>query len=93
MPAWFGAFVVIVFAGGAGDKNLLAYDAETGREIWRFWTVPGDPAKGYYSYDVGSWHLIALNSNCTIVACGADGLSSACALATRLKYSNARRSS
>jgi hypothetical protein len=29
----------------------------------------------------------------TIVACGADGLSSACALAMRLKYSKARRSS
>src|SRR3978361_2412328 len=28
----------------------------------------------------------------TIAACGADGLSSACALAMRLKYSNARRS-
>src|SRR5437762_4688699 len=28
-----------------------------------------------------------------MVACGADGLSSACALAMRLKYSNARRSS
>ncbi len=24
----------------------------------------GDPAEGYYSLDVGSWHLIALNSNC-----------------------------
>jgi hypothetical protein len=29
----------------------------------------------------------------TIVACGADGLSSACALAMRLKYSKARTSS
>jgi chitodextrinase len=29
----------------------------------------GDPSKGYYSFDVGSWHLISLNSNCTIVAC------------------------
>jgi hypothetical protein len=24
----------------------------------------GDRDKGYYSFDVGSWHLIALNSNC-----------------------------
>jgi hypothetical protein len=32
----------------------------------------GDPAKGYYSFDVGSWHLIALNSNCAEVnGCGA----------------------
>jgi hypothetical protein len=26
---------------------------------------------GYYSIDVGSWHLIALNSNCTKVSCSA----------------------
>ena len=23
----------------------------------------GDPAKGYYSYDLGAWHIVALNSN------------------------------
>lgn len=25
----------------------------------------GDPKKGYYSYNIGDWHLIALNSNCS----------------------------
>jgi hypothetical protein len=29
----------------------------------------GDRTKGYYSFDVGSWHLIALNSNCSKVSC------------------------
>ena len=24
----------------------------------------GNPGQGYYSYDIGAWHLIALNSNC-----------------------------
>lgn len=24
----------------------------------------GDPFKGYYSFDVGHWHIVALNSNC-----------------------------
>ena len=28
-----------------------------------FGAAAGDPAKGYYSYDVGSWHIIALNSS------------------------------
>ena len=28
-----------------------------------FGTAAGDPAKGYYSYDLGDWHVIALNSN------------------------------
>jgi acid phosphatase type 7 len=27
----------------------------------------GDRTKGYYSYDLGSWHLVALNSNCARV--------------------------
>jgi acid phosphatase type 7 len=29
----------------------------------------GERGKGYYSYDLGSWHLIALNSNCSKVSC------------------------
>jgi len=33
----------------------------------------GEPDKGYYSYDLGSWHLIALNSECDrIGGCGAS---------------------
>jgi hemolysin type calcium-binding protein/calcineurin-like phosphoesterase family protein len=32
----------------------------------------GDRDKGFYSFDIGTWHLIALNTSdhCTIVACG-----------------------
>ncbi|MEA2622083.1 MAG: hypothetical protein QOH61_993, partial [Chloroflexota bacterium] len=29
----------------------------------------GDPSKGYYSYDYGTWHVIVLNSNCTVISC------------------------
>ncbi len=29
-----------------------------------FCDAAGAPFKGYYSYDVGAWHLIVLNSNC-----------------------------
>jgi hypothetical protein len=29
----------------------------------------GQARSGYYSWDLGSWHLIALNSNCDDVAC------------------------
>ncbi len=35
-----------------------------------FDTAAGDPGKGYYSYDVGSWHMISLNSNCSFVVGG-----------------------
>ena len=29
----------------------------------------GERGKGYYSFDIGAWHLIALNSNCSKVSC------------------------
>jgi hypothetical protein len=29
----------------------------------------GPRGKGYYSFDVGSWHLVALNSNCDRIRC------------------------
>jgi acid phosphatase type 7 len=29
----------------------------------------GDPDEGYYSYERGSWHVVALNSNCSEVGC------------------------
>jgi hypothetical protein len=36
-----------------------------------FGAAAGDPGKGYYSYDVGSWHIIVLNSQCSQVGgCG-----------------------
>jgi quinohemoprotein ethanol dehydrogenase len=39
-----------VFLGYNGSDDgvrgsLVAYDAESGKEVWRFWTVPGDPTK------------------------------------------------
>src|SRR6185369_13633359 len=36
-----------------------------------FGTAAGDPAKGYYAYDAGTWRIYVLNSNCTIIACAA----------------------
>jgi acid phosphatase type 7 len=29
-----------------------------------FGEAAGNPEEGYYSYDLGSWHIVALNSNC-----------------------------
>lgn len=37
-----------------------------------FGAAAGDPKKAYYSYDLGAWHIIALNSECDHVGgCGA----------------------
>ena len=44
----------MVIIGNAGAENgvrgyISAYDAETGKMAWRFYTVPGDPSKGFES--------------------------------------------
>ena len=30
-----------------------------------FGAAAGDPTKGYYSYDLGTWHIVVINSNCS----------------------------
>lgn len=61
-PRIAGKLVVI---GNAGAENgvrgyISAYDAETGKLTWRFYTVPGDPAKGFESKAIEdaakTWH-------------------------------------
>ena len=38
-----------------------------------FGSAAGDPTEGYYSYDLGGWHVVALNSMCEEVGgCGAS---------------------
>ena len=32
-----------------------------------FGAAAGDAGEGYYSFDLGAWHLIALNSNCSAI--------------------------
>ena len=40
-----------------------------------FGAAAGDPAQGWYAYDVGSWHIVALNSICAAVGgCGPGSL-------------------
>lgn len=38
-----------------------------------FGALAGERGKGYYSYELGSWHIVVLNSNdeCSLVACDA----------------------
>jgi quinohemoprotein ethanol dehydrogenase len=41
-----------VFIGHSGSDeqvrgSIAAFDADTGKELWRFWTVPGNPALGF----------------------------------------------
>jgi hypothetical protein len=39
-----------------------------------FGSAAGDPTNGYYSYDLGDWHIIVLNSNsdCSTISCATN---------------------
>jgi acid phosphatase type 7 len=48
------------------------YESGSPAAYFTYFGAPaGDPAKGYYSYDLGTWHVVVLNSNCSLVACAA----------------------
>jgi acid phosphatase type 7 len=66
-PTW-GRFDAIVRP--VPGNHEYANDNGTGYYAY-FGARAGSPARGYYSYDLGRWHLIALNSNCSIVSCAA----------------------
>ena len=46
----------------AGDQDYATSGAKPYFDYfgWR----AGNPSRGYYSYDRGTWHIVALNSNC-----------------------------
>ncbi|MFN7133982.1 MAG: metallophosphoesterase family protein [Myxococcales bacterium] len=47
-----------------GTKGAAGYFAYFGEQA-------GEAGKGYYSYELGNWHVVALNSNCSAVGgCG-----------------------
>jgi hypothetical protein len=49
--------------GTAGAAGYFGY----------FGSAAGDPSTGYYSYDLGDWHIVVLNSNlsCATISCAA----------------------
>jgi hypothetical protein len=48
------------------------YDTAGASGYFNYFGAAGDPSKGYYPYDLGSWHVVVLNSNCSRVG-GCDG--------------------
>jgi acid phosphatase type 7 len=51
--------------GSSPSTDCNASNAGAAGYYRYFGAAAGDPTKGYYSYDVGSWHIIVLNSECT----------------------------
>ena len=75
------------YSDGALEKFLQVYDHTWGQfkditypavgthdvagYFAYFGAAAGDPAKGYYSYDLGAWHVVVLNTSCPrIGGCG-----------------------
>lgn len=52
----------------AGARGYFDYFNGAGVQTGR----AGDRSRGYYSFDLGEWHIVSLNSNCTAIGgCGA----------------------
>jgi Bacterial Ig domain/RTX calcium-binding nonapeptide repeat (4 copies)/Calcineurin-like phosphoesterase len=46
------------------------YETPGAGGYWNYFgTLAGQPGQGWYSYELGSWHVVVLNSNCGIVGC------------------------
>jgi hypothetical protein len=74
-PSWGRVKTITYPAPGNHEYQLAgAYGCAPGAQgYFSYWgPAAGDPSRGYYSFDIGAWHLISLNSNCDeIGGCGA----------------------
>lgn len=51
-----------------GNHDLMT---EQGAPYYAYFgAAAGAPGLGYYSFNLGDWHIVALNSNCDQIACG-----------------------
>ncbi|HEY4362922.1 MAG TPA: PQQ-binding-like beta-propeller repeat protein [Bryobacteraceae bacterium] len=51
-----GKIIVGVSGGEYGVRGYFdCYDAETGKQVWRFYTVPGDPSKPFEQPELKDW--------------------------------------
>lgn len=54
------------------------YRERTASGYFHYWGAQAGPAeKGYYSYDLGDWHIVVLNTNCEAKGLGGCGAGSA----------------
>ncbi|MCA9676535.1 MAG: metallophosphoesterase [Kofleriaceae bacterium] len=63
-PTW-GTFKDRILFPTAGNHDYVTADASA--YFAYFGAAAGDPTKGYYSADLGAWHVVVLNSNCSEV--------------------------
>lgn len=59
-PSWGSKRIMSVIHTAPGNHD---YDSGSGAPYFKYFGArAGPPGKGYYSYDLGGWHLISLNS-------------------------------
>jgi acid phosphatase type 7 len=57
----------------SGGTDCTSANAGAAGYFRYFGAAAGQPSQGYYSYNIGAWHLIALNSNCSSAGgCGSS---------------------
>jgi quinohemoprotein ethanol dehydrogenase len=56
-PLYFKGLVYVSISGGDGGLRgrLTAHDAKTGKEVWRWWAVPGPGEFGHDTWEGDSW--------------------------------------
>jgi acid phosphatase type 7 len=70
-PTW-GKFKDRTRPAPGNHEYVTADSHATG--YFQYWgQQAGDSTKGYYSYDLGAWHIIVLNTNCTAKQLGGCG--------------------
>jgi hypothetical protein len=52
--------------------NAAGYFQYFGSVLSPFGATATDPAKGYYSFNLGDWHVVAINSNCFAIDCPSE---------------------
>ena len=53
------------------------YNSDQGHAYFKYWGERAGPeGKGYYSFDLGVWHIVALNTNCDAPGVGGCGAGS-----------------
>lgn len=66
-PTW-GEFKVRTLLPSAGNHD---FETSGGAGYFDYFGPrAGTPGEGWYSTDIGGWHVVVLNSNCVIVGCG-----------------------
>ena len=53
--------------GSSGPDGYLSYFQN---QLAPYGSSALDPSRGYYSFDIGSWHVVALNAECTSIPGG-----------------------